>query len=442
MARTDEYDDLIRELSPRLRDLQPGKAVSLKKIAAGGSLEARRMPTGQALFYWRYTQDKRTERVSIGAYDSASSPKAKAATARGYSIVAAWEAAKALATQNADVPGGLRAHKEREAAANADRQRETAARQKYTLRALCDAYCDWLQAEDKSSHRDARNIFANHLIAAYPALVSKPARSVEKREIVAALRRLTEAGKQTTARKLRAYLRAAYALAGRSDSDASIPETFIHFRIIDNPAQTTAPIKGGKDKNPLRADDLRKYWKALQTEPGVIGAALRLHVVSGGQRAAQLVRLHERDMRRDTLQLLDPKGKRDDARVHLLPITDPIRAQLDLLSPKGYVLSTDGGATPMHATSLSAWASAVGKRAGIEDFQLKRVRSGVETLLAEAGIPLHVRGQLQSHGISGVQAANYDAHEYLPEKRQALDALHSILEMLPDGKVVAMKRRK
>ena len=59
----------------------------------------------------------------------------------------------------------------------------------------------------------------------------------------------------------------------------------------------------------------------------------------------------------------------------------------------------------------------------IEAFEAKRLRSGVETLLASGGIGKDMRGRLQSHGISGVQAASYDGHDYLPEKKVALEAL-------------------
>jgi hypothetical protein len=82
----------------------------------------------------------------------------------------------------------------------------------------------------------------------------------------------------------------------------------------------------------------------------------------------------------------------------------------------------------MHPTSISKWASDVAERSGMENFQLKRVRSGIETMLAAAGVTKHIRGQLQSHGIGGVQDQHYDAHEYLPEKRKAMDLLLRLLE--------------
>ena len=48
-------------------------------------------------------------------------------------------------------------------------------------------------------------------------------------------------------------------------------------------------------------------------------------------------------------------------------------------------------------------------------------------MLAASGVPKEIRGRLQSHGISGVQATHYDGHDYLPEKRKALATLHKLL---------------
>jgi integrase len=409
--------------------LQPGQSARLQKFEYGGSLEARRLGSGHVTFYWRFTARGKTERVPIGPYDSSAPPKSLKPTTKGFSISAAAEAARELAKSNAETPGGLRAERERQQAAERAERAEAAAREKYTLSALCDEYCDWLQKQEKASCRDARNIFANHLKRDFPELAAKPAAQVEKREIVEAVRKLTEAGKMATGRKLRSYLRAAFACAVRADSDAILPAAFIAFGVTTNPVQDTAAIRGKSAKNPLSLADLRRYWNALKNEPGVIGAALRLHLLSGGQRVAQLARLTPEDVHKDWLQLFDPKGRRAEPRPHLLPVTKPMRTELAQLSAKGFVLSTDAdGKTAMHPSSLSTWAAEIGKRAGVKDFQLKRVRSGIETALAAARVPIHIRGQLQSHGLGGVQERSYDAHEYLAEKRAALDALHALLE--------------
>ena len=55
------------------------------------------------------------------------------------------------------------------------------------------------------------------------------------------------------------------------------------------------------------------------------------------------------------------------------------------------------------------------------------------------------RAQLLSHGISGVQAAHYDRHEYIDEKRAALVAWEARLDEITTGKkagnVVRLRRK-
>lgn len=63
-------------------------------------------------------------------------------------------------------------------------------------------------------------------------------------------------------------------------------------------------------------------------------------------------------------------------------------------------------------------------------------RSGVETLLASAGVSAEHRGRLQSHGVSGVQATHYDAHDCAPEKLSALKILFRLLEASEISNVV------
>lgn len=413
----------------RIKELLPSKSLVLEKVPLGGSLEARKLPGGDVRFYWRHTAGKITEREPIGIYDPAAPPKSHRPTSRGYSVQAALERARELAIANADSPGGLRAARERDAAAEVARTASRLARERFTLAALCSEYCDFLKAKGKSAWADARNIFDNHLVGAFPELASKPANEVEKTEIVIAVRRLTEAGKMTTARKLRAYTRAAFACAMKADSDATLPADFILYQVKANPVDGTTAIRTGAKKNPLTAAELRSYWRALNAEESLRSAALRIHVLAGGQRVQQLMRLKAPgDVAGSSMQLLDGKGRRAEARVHLVPITQRIRTELEKLPGRGFVFSTDGGKTPIHATSMSVWAREIAAAAGIESYQLKRVRSGIETLLAEAGVTPHLRGQLQSHGIGGVQAKHYDAYDYLLEKREVLEQLECLLD--------------
>jgi Flp pilus assembly protein TadB len=74
----------------------------------------------------------------------------------------------------------------------------------------------------------------------------------------------------------------------------------------------------------------------------------------------------------------------------------------------------------------------------IVDFTLKRVRSGVETLLAANRVSREIRGHLQSQ-LTGIQARHYDGHDYMVEKWEALDLL---VRELTSGAVAERSVRK
>lgn len=79
-------------------------------------------------------------------------------------------------------------------------------------------------------------------------------------------------------------------------------------------------------------------------------------------------------------------------------------------------------ALPIEPSTASNWAHDTVAEA-IPGFQLRRVRSGVETPLAANGVSREIRGHLQSHGLAGTQYRHYGGHDYLPEKRRALEVL-------------------
>lgn len=57
-----------------------------------------------------------------------------------------------------------------------------------------------------------------------------------------------------------------------------------------------------------------------------------------------------------------------------------------------------------------------------KSFSFGVLRRTVETRLAAAGVTSDVRAHLQSHGLGGVQTRHYDRHDYLEEKRLALES--------------------
>jgi integrase len=269
------------------------------------------------------------------------------------------------------------------------------------------------------------------------------ANQVTDEQIADMMRKLNEADKKRTANKLRSYVRAAYQVAKASRSKASIPLEFKSYNVLSSPAGDTEPdISANRaDKKPLSADEMKTYWQAIKPMPGFIGALLRPHLLTGGQRIEQLCCLLTANMADDAITLFDGKGRLGKApRPHTVPLITTAATAMQELKPTGaYAISTDGVKTHLSAITLSKWA--VAAAAGIEGFRTKRIRSGVESLLASARIQSDHRGRLRCHGIAGVQARHYDGHDYMGEKRHALETLFKLLEGKPvkTGKVVALR---
>ena len=425
-----------------INELSPGQFLKIGKVIPAGSLEVRKLASGAVTFYWRVTINGKTAREVIGVYDPSAPPKSLQPTSKGYSIIAAMRAAEALAAQhhaNLD-KGGFAGVKAAEREAKAKAQAAKLEAEQFTLEALLNDYCNHLEALGRVAHKDARSIFKLHVVEAWPKVAALPANQVTGEQIADMMRRVIELGKARTSNKLRSYIRAAFQTAKAARSKASIPVRFKSYNVTHNPGADTEPDESANkaDKRPLTAEELRSYWQAIKTAPGFRGAVLRLHLLTGGQRIEQLVNLRTENVSSNSITLFDGKGRPGKPpRPHTVPLIPHAAAALLECQPQGtYAISTDKGVTHLAATTLSAWAV---EASGQPDFRAKRVRSGVETLLASARISSDIRGRLQSHGISGVQARHYDGHDYVEEKRQALETLFRLLDAPEASNVVQIK---
>jgi integrase len=420
-----------------LKTLPAGTFATIEKLDRGGSLQARKLTGDTVQFYWRYSHEGRTYREPIGHYDPAAPPKKLDPTLAGYSLAGARERCRLLADQHGrrKATGGLQQIKNEERDEFKARNAAQAERSTRTLEGLLDAYLAHLKAQGRRSHVDAAGIFKSHVTGAWPKLADAPAADLAADDVLDMQRRLIEQGKGRTANKLRSYLHAAFQCAIDVRMSAALPVAFKAYAIHINPvAQTKRDPKFDRaDKRPLSAVELKTYWQLIKNLPGLRGSVLRLHLLTGGQRVHQFVKLRWVDAGADAFTIFDAKGRPGQGpRPHVLPLLPKAASVVQEFERHGeYVMTTTKGRRPIEATTVTGWAhDAVGD--AIEGFQLKRIRSGVETLLAAGGISREVRGHLQSHGLTGVQARHYDGHDYMPEKRHALEVLHAAIE--PPGR--------
>lgn len=415
-------------LREAIAKIQPGKVMKLEPVSPGGTLVLRKDSKGALFFYWRVTFEGKSPPYLIGLYDSAAPPKSTKPTARGYSLSAARAAAAGMAAKHysALAEGGYASVIAKEkAAAKAVKEAEAAADQ--TLQKLVDMYADVQALRNHKTARQTRTLFAKNVRDAFPEVAKMQANQVTADQIATVLRLIRNAGKNNTARKLKACLSAAFGMAKDAENNASVPEGFKAFKVKRNPAAEVSGISGSRraDKDPIMPEEMLEYWKAIDI-PGPKAALARLHLLLGGQRIEQLLRLKNNDIEKDALRLWDMKGRNATPRPIYLPLI-PVAAEalMEIRANGEYAISVTKG-KPMGDTTARTWVSElVGDR--VDRFELKRVRSGVTTILAKLRVSKEIRDSLQSHDQSGVENRHYNGHEFLEEKREALTALHNFL---------------
>lgn len=408
--------------------IKPRQFMKLESVPPCGSLELRKSGQGVLSFYWRVTLDGRTDRYPIGLYDSSAPPKSTSPTAKGFSLIAARAAAVAMAAKHyeAQEEGGYRAVVAGEKAAK-QAQRDAAAAVGYTLDKLYGLYVEQLAVRNSETAKQARNLFAKNVRLEFPEVAETQASKVTSAQIADVLRPLSSAGKRNTARKLKAYLSSAYERAKNPEQNATVSEALAKFKIKSNPVSDVAGVRQsrGADKNPLMPDEMRRYWRIIDV-PGEEAALLRLHLMLGGQRIEQFVRMRNEHVQDDLITLIDTKGRSGTSRPIHLPRIPVIDEALKQLTPSGdFAISASPG-RHLSPTTARAWAKrVVGDQ--LDGFELKRIRSGVATLLAKLGVSSEIRNHLQSHNLTGVEHRHYNKYDFYKEKKAALERMHKFL---------------
>jgi integrase len=431
-----------------------------------GRLVARLRREGVTFVYQYFGPEGSKKLFLLGSYDSEG--------VRGLSLPAARDRAAELTALYRSGVLDLHAHFERQ---RADQERMRKSQEEVQLRAqeeaqratlghLLNTYTTHLEQLGKSSARDVKSILKKHVLDANSALVLRKAADIPVDDFVELIGAVVDKGKGRTAGKVRSFLRAAYALAIRSKIDPAVPQAMRTFGIVVNPLASTAALSqfNGTRKRHLNALELGAFLRRLDgLSPGAKKDALALCLELGGQRPTQLLRARETDvdLPGSTITLYDPKGARTQPRVHMLPLTDSafqsVKRRLDAIQLYREGAKRRGETDKVAAGSM--WLFSTDHRTGMreetvselvknisadmvkaeearEPFQLRDLRRTAETMLAKLGTGPNIRGEVQSHGLGGVQKRHYDQHDYLEEKRAALQVWGSHLAALKAAKPI------
>lgn len=418
----------------QIENLKQGVWLSKSLGKGNGVFTVRRTADGVA-FYFRYTlPDGKRDTYRFATYD-------KNGANGGITLARAKEKASELSRVHKDHPN-LRLYLEEQSHLEQERiNRERYEREVSTLAALLEGYLEWLTRQGKKrTAQDVRSIFRRRVFLPFPSLASMKASCITTPNMTAVVAAALDSGAGREAAKLRSYMSAAFSAALNADSDPTIPPCLQGFSLETNPAisvrlSTLKKFNRARDRC-LTKNEFRAYWRKIREMNNTAGATLRLGVLLGGQRTAQLLRLQIKDVNLEDnfLTLYDNKGRRTAPRRHDLPLIEPARMELlalmDINQP--FVFSSTRGKIPLNETTLSNCVLEISKKmlaegAVRELFQLRDIRRTIETILASMAVSKDVRAQLQSHGLSGVQDKHYDKYLYFKEKLAAMEMIYRCL---------------
>lgn len=416
---------------------------------ARGALEARigkRPARGGAAtrsFYFRYTAaNGKQDRLPIGDYDCAGESDPGAMPGGRLTLVGARRRAHLLADLVHRGESDMRLYFERQRRTAEEERRavqeaalaEAAAVERGSLRKLVEAYLGGLDASAKPSAKDARNTMELHVIQAHPELVVRKAAELTPSDLRPVFAKLVESGKGRTAAKLRSYLHAAYKRAAEAEHNPAAPVSLLGFGIASNPVALIPTLSefNRVGERVLSEAELGAYVRELMAIRSSFGvkAALFLSLLLGGQRPGQLLRVQAGDVDLDEgiVTLRDAKGRRRQARLHVLPLTQLTNEAFDELLKRDRrvpVVFSAYGKAPVMPETLSKTVTEislqmVGNGTATAAFKLADIRRTCETHMARLGIGREIRAQLQSHGMGNIIDRHYLRHLFLDEKRAAL----------------------
>ncbi|WP_155630396.1 tyrosine-type recombinase/integrase [Burkholderia cepacia] len=399
-----------------------------------GALSLKIAASGTAAWYYRYSVERRNKYFPLGAYGD-QSDRLTLADAR-------VQCSDAAAKRQTVIDGDLHASEREKLAAEHKRKEdesraataaevEALARTKFTLKALMDAYVSHLNGAGKPSAGDVRRMITLHVNEAFPKYASSPAKDFTREQATEIFRRLVEAGKGRTAGKVRTSLHAAFELALGIDGDAAAPSTMTGFGVAFNPIAATKALNqfNRVGQRHLSATEFRAFWSRLSATDGRAAAAVKVAVLAGAQRIAQLLRVKRPDYDRDAkiLTLFDHKGRRQVPRRHDIPLpagaVSIVTECLCLIQADAKDQRIFGTTVPDTVSDVVSKISAsmVASDEAVAGFGWTDIRRTVETLLVEElGVSKDLRSQILSHGLGGVQNRHYDRADYTRQIRPIL----------------------
>jgi integrase len=308
----------------------------------------------------------------------------------------------------------------------ADRQAERAVATN-TVDSVLDAFLTRYVRNPDRPLRSADEIERTFRVYVRPKIGKRSIYDLSRRDIVDMLDKIEDENGPVMCDRVLAYTRKAFRWQMARDDDFTSP-------IVPGMARTRP--KERARRRTLDDQEIRDLWAALGKLDNAKTPFPRLVKV------LLLMALRREEAAAMSWSEIDevcyaiPEDRAKNYEENALPLTESVRALLGKPG-KGFVFTTTDGARPFSGFSkakaaLDRTITELRKQAGrspMPPYMLKDLRRTARSLMSRAGVSSDHAERVLSHTIPGVRGV-YDRHSYLAEKRDAIEKLAALVELI------------
>lgn len=278
-----------------------------------------------------------------------------------------------------------------------------------TLQQLIDAYVDRHLKPNVRSWKNIRGslLGSKRRPSRLHRLLGCPLAAITKADIVDLIDGVMAEGKPQAAVNLLRHIKMLFNWAADRDVVPANP-----FERIRPPARTRE-----RDRV-LTDDEIAAVWHASFELKATYGQMYRMLFLTG-QRRSEVATMLWSEVRKDLWTIPREKVKKD--RAHAVPLSITARATLDELPHFGadaFVFTTTGGDSA--SSNFTKVKTELDRLSGTSGWTIHDIRRTVRSKLAELRVPREVARKVLNHEDGKVDRI-YNRHEYMAEKREALE---------------------
>lgn len=255
--------------------------------------------------------------------------------------------------------------------------------------------------------RSADYIRANLRHVGLAALFGRPATAITKREFAEAIDGIVRQGRPQSALNVLRNLKMMYNWAVDMDVVAT------------NPCDRIRPPAKTVERDRVLADaEIVAVWRAIQQLPYPYRQMYAMWFLSG-QRRSEVATMRWCDISGNVWTIPREVVKKDRPHtVPLSPMAMEILKSTYSFGPDSYVFTTSGGKAP--SSNFHKIKREVDRLSGVKGWTIHDIRRTVRSKMAELRIPREIARKVLNHEDGKIDRI-YNRHEYLAEKREALE---------------------